>query len=51
MSASAYHAFYKTVICKGEESCKGVVIDAGAFIGTHSLILAKLGFETHGERS
>lgn len=25
--------------------CQGIVLDIGAFIGTHSLFLAKLGFE------
>lgn len=54
MSAASYHQFYAKELCKAAPGssnvpCTGIVIDAGAFIGTHSLILAKMGFETHGK--
>lgn len=45
--------FYRDVVCgmetadESKGNCSGVVLDVGAFLGTHSLMLAKLGYEVH----
>ncbi|KAG1673940.1 hypothetical protein FOA52_015695 [Chlamydomonas sp. UWO 241] len=41
--------FYGKNLCSvnGTKGCEGLVLDVGAFLGTHSLYLASLGYEVH----
>lgn len=46
------HTFYDEFLCNNasqgsKKDCSGIVLDVGAFIGTHALILAKMGFHVH----
>lgn len=48
MPGAAFHKFYMQELCHNHSSgCMGLVLDVGCFIGTHSLVLAKMGFEVH----
>ena len=48
---AAYHAFYRNFLCVGgntsDAKCEGIVLDIGAYLGTHALYLAKAGFQVH----
>jgi FkbM family methyltransferase len=50
-SGAGPHTFYEESLCStdqgGKKQCNGIVLDVGAFIGTHALILAKMGFHVH----
>ena len=53
MSAAGYHDFYAKQLCgqgntsSSSSGCSGIALDIGAFIGTHALVLSRLGFEVH----
>eukprot|EP00195_Chlamydomonas_chlamydogama_P011754 CAMPEP_0202914096 /NCGR_PEP_ID=MMETSP1392-20130828/62196_1 /ASSEMBLY_ACC=CAM_ASM_000868 /TAXON_ID=225041 /ORGANISM="Chlamydomonas chlamydogama, Strain SAG 11-48b" /LENGTH=341 /DNA_ID=CAMNT_0049605617 /DNA_START=66 /DNA_END=1091 /DNA_ORIENTATION=- len=51
MAAAGHHKFYAKELCSTgsaeDSTCKGIVLDIGAYVGTHALILAKLGFDVH----
>mmetsp|Transcript_8735 Transcript_8735/g.18610 ORF Transcript_8735/g.18610 Transcript_8735/m.18610 type:complete len:342 (+) Transcript_8735:105-1130(+) len=51
MADAGYHKFYANHLCNttltGQPDCKGIVLDVGAYLGTHALVLAKLGFDIH----